>query len=84
MNHKQEEKNSKVCRDDENLTPPVEFTSCAIVEHWKTISNHLPEAAEQFSPIRKQFELGLLCRKGKAVLDLQCQGQKGSLLPSKG
>lgn len=62
MKQEQEEKNSKVCRDAVSLSalplPRLHSLPVAIVRNWKTISNHLPGAAEQFSPIRKQFELG--------------------------
>lgn len=53
-----------------------------IVRNWKTLSNHLPGAAEQFSSISKQFELRWLYDKGKTVLDLKVSGTEGALWPA--
>lgn len=42
-----------------------------IVRNWKTLSSHLPGAAEQFSSISKQFEICWLYEKGTTMLDLK-------------
>lgn len=63
---------------------PLHTLSEVVVRNWKTLSNHLPGASEQFSSIRKQFELCWLYEKGKAILDLKVSRTGRAHLPSKG